>query len=42
MRKTRTVRRVNYPLLTFYVWALAAVAFVATNAVAKFAFMTRG
>lgn len=37
MRKARTVRRINYPMLTFYVVALAMVAMVATNAAVKIA-----
>lgn len=37
--RTRKVRRFNYQLAAFYVWALALLAFVVTNAAAKFAFM---
>ena len=35
MRTTRTVKRFNYAKAAFYVWALACIAFVATNAVVK-------
>lgn len=37
MRKTRTVRRINYPMLTFYVVMLAMVACMITNAAIKIA-----
>ncbi len=37
--RTRKVRHFNYPLAAFYVWALALLVFVATNAAAKFAFI---
>lgn len=39
MRRTRTVRRLNYKAAAFYVWVLAMMAFVVSNAAAKFAFM---
>ncbi len=42
MQKTRTVRRLNYPKLAFFVWTLAMITFVITNAAAKFAFLMRG
>lgn len=35
MRRTRVIRRFNYAKAAFYVWALACIAFVATNAVVK-------
>lgn len=35
MRRTRTVRRVNYAAAAFYVWLLAMLTFVVTNAVVK-------
>ena len=37
MRTTRTVKRFNYAKAAFYVWTLAMIIFVATNAAAKFA-----
>ena len=39
MRRTRTVRRLNYKAAAFYAWVLAMFTFVITNAAAKFAFM---
>lgn len=42
MQRTKTVRRVNYPKLAFYVYVLAMMTFIITNAAAKFAFMMRG
>ena len=42
MRRTRTVRRVNYSAAAFYVYVLAMLVFIITNAAAKFAFLTRG
>lgn len=36
MRKTRVVKRFNYAKAAFYVWVLAWISFVATNAVVKF------
>lgn len=35
MRRTRTVRRVNYAAAAFYVWVLAMLVFIATNAIVK-------
>lgn len=35
MRRTRTVKCLNYARAAFYVWALACIAFVGTNAVVK-------
>lgn len=35
MRRTRTVRRVNYTAAAFYVWVLAMLVFIATNAIVK-------
>ena len=37
MRRTRTVRRINYPMLTFYVVALSLVAGMITNVAIKIA-----
>lgn len=37
MRRTRVIKRVNYARAAFYVWVLAAVVFVATNAAVKIA-----
>ena len=37
--RTKTVRRFNYAKAAFYVWTLAMIMFVATNAAAKFAFI---
>ena len=37
MRRTRTVRKINYPMLTFYVVALAMVAGMITNVAVKIA-----
>lgn len=37
MRRTRTVRRINYPMLTFYVVALALVGCMITNVAIKIA-----
>lgn len=37
MRKTRTVRRINYQMLTFYVVALVMVAGMITNVAIKIA-----
>ena len=39
MRTTRTVKRFNYAKAAFYVYLLAMIMFVATNAAAKFAFI---
>lgn len=36
MRITRTVKRLNYARAAFYVYLLAMIAFVMTNAVVKF------
>ncbi|WP_277256537.1 hypothetical protein [Phascolarctobacterium succinatutens] len=41
MRTTRTVKRFNYAKAAFYVWTLAMIMFVATNAAAKFAALGR-
>lgn len=41
MRTTRTVKRLNYARATFYVYLLAMIIFVATNAAAKFAALNR-
>mgnify|MGYP007004088273 CR=1 FL=1 len=35
MRRTRVVRRFNYAKAAFYVYLLAMIAFVGTNAVVK-------
>ncbi|WP_455266648.1 hypothetical protein [Phascolarctobacterium sp.] len=35
MRRTRTVRRMNYAAAAFYVYVLAMLVFIATNAVVK-------
>ena len=37
MRTTRTVKRLNYARAAFYVYMLAMIVFVMTNAAAKFA-----
>ena len=37
MRTTRTVKRLNYARAAFYVYLLAMIVFVMTNAAAKFA-----
>lgn len=37
MRTTRTVKRLNYARAAFYVYLLAMITFVMTNAAAKFA-----
>ena len=37
MRTTRTVKRFNYARAAFYVYLLAMIIFVMTNAAAKFA-----
>lgn len=37
MRTTRTVKRLNYARAAFCVYLLAMIAFVMTNAAAKFA-----
>lgn len=37
MRRTRVVRRLNYKAAAFYMWVLAMVVFVATNAAVKIA-----
>lgn len=37
MRRTRVVRRLNYKAAAFYVWVLAMLAFVTTNAMVKIA-----
>lgn len=37
MRRTRTIKRLNYKAAAFYVWVLAMLAFVATNAAVKIA-----
>lgn len=42
MQRTRTVHRINYPKLAFYVYVLVMMAFIITNAAAKFAFLMRG
>lgn len=42
MQRTKTVRRLNYSRLAFFVWVLAMLTFVITNAAAKFAFLMRG
>lgn len=36
MRTTRTVKRLNYARAAFYVYLLAMIAFVMTNAAVKF------
>ncbi|WP_304158930.1 hypothetical protein [Phascolarctobacterium succinatutens] len=36
MRTTRTVKRFNYAKAAFYVYLLAMIIFVATNAAAKY------
>ena len=41
MRITRTVKRFNYVKAAFYVYLLAMITFVATNAAAKFAALGR-
>ena len=41
MRRTRTVRRVNYAAAAFYVYVLAMLVFIITNAAAKFAALGR-
>lgn len=42
MQRSRTVRHLNYSRLAFFVWSLAMLAFIITNAAAKFAFLMRG
>ena len=42
MQRTKTIRRLNYSRLAFFVWILAMLAFIITNAIAKFAFLMRG
>ena len=37
MRTTRTVKRLNYARAAFYVYLLAMIVFVMTNAASKFA-----
>lgn len=37
--RTKTVKRFNYTKAAFYVYLLAMIMFVATNAAAKFAFI---
>lgn len=37
MRKTRTVRRLNYKAAAFYAWVLAMLTFVVSNAAIKIA-----
>ena len=41
MRTTRTVKRFNYAREAFYVYLLAMIIFVMTNAAAKFAALNR-
>lgn len=41
MRTTRTVKHLNYARAAFYVYLLAMIAFVMTNAAAKFAALNR-
>ncbi len=41
MRTTRTVKRFNYAKAAFYVYLLAMIAFVATNAAVKYAALGR-
>lgn len=41
MRRTRVVKRFNYAKAAFYVYLLAMIAFVMTNAAAKFAALNR-
>lgn len=41
MRRTRVVKRFNYAKAAFYVYLLAMIAFIMTNAAAKFAALNR-